>query len=128
MNDVINFFFKLLFINSSLFWVRFLIYGALIWLIFSILTYFIYKKFFLNSKLITSPLNRLLFSKLYAIIVIAIINSVMLFFIVKINGWKSFDFLSFSFNVRNSYTHLSQIFIIYFFSIIFYFRLKNRIK
>lgn len=128
MSTILNFFFKIYLLNTTVFWLRFVIYGVIIWSVFSCLTYLIYRKIYAKSKSIPSVLHKILFSKLYSIIVFTIINSVILFYFIKTNGWKSFEFQSFSFSMQNSYGHLLHFITIYIFAIIYYIRLKNRIK
>jgi hypothetical protein len=128
MSTILNFFFKIYLLNTTVFWLRFVIYGVIIWSIFSCLTYFIYRKIYTKSKFIHNVLHKLIFAKLYSIIVFTILNSLILFYFIKTNGWKSFEFKSFSFSMQNSYGHLLHFITIYIFAIIYYIRLKNRIK
>lgn len=128
MSTIPNFFFKIYLLNSTFFWLRFVIYGLIVWAIFSCMTYLFYKKIYAKSKSISSVLHKITFAKLYSIIVFTLLNSLILFYFVKTNGWKSFEFKSFSFSMQNSYGHLLHFITIYIFAIIYYIRLKNRIK
>jgi len=128
MSTILNFFFKIYLLNSTFFWLRFVIYGLIVWAIFSCMTYFFYKKIYAKSKSIPNVLHKITFAKLYSIIVFTILNSLILFYFIKTNGWKSFEFKSFSFSMQNSYGHLLHFISIYIFAIIYYIRLKNRIK
>lgn len=128
MSTILNFFFKIYLLNSTFFWLRFVIYGLIVWAIFSCMTYFFYKKIYAKSKSISNVLHKITFAKLYSIIVFTLLNSLILFYFIKTNGWKSFEFKSFSFSMQNSYGHLLHFIAIYIFAIIYYVRLKNRIK
>jgi hypothetical protein len=128
MSTILNFFFKIYLLNSTFFWLRFVIYGLIVWAIFSCMTYFFYKKIYSKSKTLFSVLHKITFAKLYSIIVFTLLNSLILFYFIKTNGWKSFEFKSFSFTTQNSYGHLLHFISIYIFAIIYYIRLKNRIK
>jgi hypothetical protein len=128
MSTIFNFFFKIHLLNTAVFWLRFAIYGLIVWAVFSFLTYLLYKKIYAKSNSISSVRHKLIFSKLYSIIIFTILNSVMLFYFFKTNGWKSFEFRSFSFSMQNSYGHLLHFISIYIFAIVYYLRLKNRIK
>ena len=128
MSTILNFFFKIYLLNSTFFWLRFAIYGLIVWAIFSCMTHFFYKKIYAKSKSIPNVLLKITFAKLYSIIVFTFFNSLILFYFIKTNGWKSFEFKSFSFSMQNSYGHLLHFITIYIFAIIYYIRLKNRIK
>jgi hypothetical protein len=127
MNFIWENLFKMAHSGNLFFWMRFGIYISSIIILHAFFTFIIYKKIKVIKQTEIGEHVKLIISKIWSLIIISLINSVLLFCFIRYNGWISFDFLSFSLGMSNSYFQIAHMILIYLLSILYFITLKNKI-